>query len=210
MKTALSRRHTLGLAFAAAMLWGTAAARATPADDARAFINTFGQQMVAIVNSNRSLSEKKSAFQPLLENNVDIDSIGRTCLGRYWRVATPEQRTRFLSLFHQVVVNSITDQIGDYRGVTFTIGRVTPSGTDQAVDTVINRPEQPAVNAQWIVSFGSGRPMVMDVVAEGPRLSVTTQQDYASFLSQHNGSIDALLHALERKVAAHNAPAQAH
>lgn len=206
MKTALSRRHALGLAAAVAALPVTAPARAASADEARTFVNSLGQRLIAIVNSDRSLSEKKVAILPLLQDNVDMDAIGRYCMGRYWRVATPDQQTRFLALFHQIVVNSITDKIGDYRGVTFTIGPVSASGTDQAVDTVINRPEQPAVNAQWIVSFSSGKPMVVDVMAEGPSLRLTTRQDYASFIGRHNGSIDALLHALDHQVAAHATP----
>lgn len=206
MKTALSRRHALGLAAATAALHVAAPARAASAQEARAFVSTFGQQLIAIVNSDRTLAEKKTAILPLLQEHVDMDAIGRYCLGRYWRVATPEQQTRFLALFHQILVNSISDKIGDYRGVTFTIGNVTASGTDQAVDTVINRPEQPVVNAQWIVSFSSGKPMVVDVMAEGPSLRLTTRQDYASFIGRHNGSIDALLHALDHQVAAHATP----
>ncbi|MBB2178485.1 MlaC/ttg2D family ABC transporter substrate-binding protein [Gluconacetobacter tumulicola] len=201
MKTALSRRHALGLVAAAATLRVAAPARAASAGDARAFVSSFGQHLIAIVNSDHSLADKKVAILPLLQEHVDMDA-----MGRYWRVATPEQQTRFLALFHQILVNSITDKIGDYRGVTFTIGNVASSGPDQAVDTVISRPEQPAFNAQWIVSFSSGKPMVVDVMAEGPSLRLTTRQDYASFLGRHNGSIDALLHALDHQVQAHAAP----
>ncbi|CAP54807.1 putative toluene tolerance [Gluconacetobacter diazotrophicus PA1 5] len=162
--------------------------------------------MIAIVNSNRSLSEKKVAILPLLQAHVDMDAIGRYCLGRYWRVATPEQQSRYLALFHQVLLNAITDKIGDYRGVTFTINGTSMVGADQAVDTVINRPEQPAANTQWIVSSSSGQPKVVDVVGEGTSLRLTQRQDYASFIARHNGSVDALLHALDHQVAAHASP----
>lgn len=206
MKTALSRRHALGLVAAAATLRVTAPARAASAAEARAFVNSFGQQLIAIVNSARSLSDKKVAILPLLQDHVDMDAMGRYCLGRYWRVATPEQQTRFLALFHQILVNKITTQIGDYRGVTFTIGNVSSSGAEQAVDTVISRPEQPAFNAQWIVSFNSGKPMVVDVKAEGPSLRMTTRDDYTAFITRHNDSIDALLHALDHQLQAHGTP----
>ncbi|WP_050935109.1 MlaC/ttg2D family ABC transporter substrate-binding protein [Gluconacetobacter diazotrophicus] len=173
---------------------------------ARAFVNDFGLRLIAIVNSNRSLSEKKVAILPLLQAHVDMDAIGRYCLGRYWRVATPEQQSRYLALFHQVLLNAITDKIGDYRGVTFTINGTSMVGADQAVDTVINRPEQPAANTQWIVSSSSGQPKVVDVVGEGTSLRLTQRQDYASFIARHNGSVDALLHALDHQVAAHASP----
>lgn len=80
---------------------------------------------------------------PLIQENVDIDGIGRYCLGRYWKVATPAQQKEYLGLFHQVLVNAITDKLGDYRGVSFTIGNVTKSGEDDAVEATLLRPQQP-------------------------------------------------------------------
>jgi phospholipid transport system substrate-binding protein len=211
MKTVLTRRHALGLIAAigaAALLPAARTARAADesAASARAFVTEFGRQLLLIVNSDRSLSEKKVAILPLLQAHVDMDEIGRYCLGRYWRVATPEQQAHYLALFHQVLLNSITDKIGDYRGVSFTIGGTATVGSDQAVDTVISRPEQPAANTQWIVSNSSGQPKVVDVVGEGTSLRLTQRQDYASFIARHNGSIDALLHALDHQVAAHATP----
>ncbi|WP_323992278.1 ABC transporter substrate-binding protein [Nguyenibacter sp. L1] len=206
MKTVLSRRHALGLALGTAVLpvLRPARADAAAAAAARAFVNDFGQQLIAIVNSNRTLADKKAAMLPLLQAHVDMDAIARYCLGRYWRVATPQQQAQYLDLFHHVLVNAITDKIGDYRGVTFTIGGTSQVGTDQAVDTVINRPEQPAANTQWIISNSSGQPKVVDVVGEGTSLRLTQRQDYASFIARHNGSVNALLQALDHQVAAHN------
>ncbi|GBQ36766.1 ABC transporter substrate-binding protein [Gluconacetobacter azotocaptans] len=205
MKTVLARRHVLGLVAGAIALPAARPARAADAAAARSFVTDFGRQLVAIVNSDRTLTDKKAAILPLLQAHVDMDAIGRYCLGRYWRVATPEQQAHYLTLFHQVLVNSITDKIGDYRGVTFTVSGTSPAGDDQAVETIINRPEQPSANTQWIVSTTSGQPKVVDVVGEGTSLRLTQRNDYASFVARHNGSIDALLHALDHQVAAHGA-----
>ncbi|MBB2202518.1 MlaC/ttg2D family ABC transporter substrate-binding protein [Gluconacetobacter tumulisoli] len=207
MKTVLARRHVLGLVAGAIALPAARHARAADAAaaSARSFVTDFGRQLITIVNSDRSLADKKTAILPLLQAHVDMDSIGRYCLGRYWRVATPEQQARYLTLFHQVLLNAITDKIGDYRGVTFTVSGTSPAGDDQAVDTIINRPEQPAANTQWIVSTTSGQPKVVDVVGEGTSLRLTQRQDYASFVARHNGSVDALLQALDHQVAAHGA-----
>lgn len=74
---------------------------------------------------------------------MDIDGIGRYCLGRYWKIATPEQRQHYLALFHEVLVNAITDKLGEYRGVSFTIGDVSKSGNEDSVNAILMRPQQP-------------------------------------------------------------------
>ena len=52
-----------------------------------------------------------------------MNGIAKFCLGRFWRTATPQQQQQFLDLFHRVLVLSIDLKMGEYKGVTFTIGR---------------------------------------------------------------------------------------
>lgn len=164
----------------------------------------FGNKLVNIVNSDQPLEKKKQDILPLLNQYVDVDAIARFCLGRYWRIATPEQQARYLKLFHDVLVNAITDKIGDYRGVTFVVGTSVPSGDDTAVSTVINRPGQPGADTQWIISTSSGGPKVVDVVGEGASLRLTQRQDYGSFIARNGGNVDVLLRALDKQIANHH------
>ncbi|MBV1833847.1 MULTISPECIES: MlaC/ttg2D family ABC transporter substrate-binding protein [Novacetimonas] len=205
MQTSFTRRHALGLLTIVGTLSVTAPVHAVDSGaQARTFVHEFGNKLVAIVNNDISLSQKKQQIEPLLDQNVDVDAIGRYCIGRYWRVATPEQQTHYLQLFHQVLVNAITDKIGDYRGVSFTVGQSAPSGDDIAVSTVINRPGQPPANTEWVISNSTGSPKVVDVVGEGASLRLTQRQDYSSYIARNGGNVDALLHALTRQLANHH------
>ncbi|MCE2579091.1 ABC transporter substrate-binding protein [Komagataeibacter sp. FNDCR1] len=205
MQTSFTRRHALGLLTIAGTLSVTATVHAVDSGaQARTFVHDFGNKLVAIVNNDISLSQKKQQIEPLLDQNVDVDAIGRYCIGRYWRIATPEQQTHYLQLFHQVLVNAITDKIGDYRGVSFTVGQTAPSGEDIAVSTVINRPGQPPANTEWVISSSSGTPKVVDVVGEGASLRLTQRQDYSSYIARNGGNVDALLHALTKQLANHH------
>ncbi|AHI26847.1 MlaC/ttg2D family ABC transporter substrate-binding protein [Komagataeibacter swingsii] len=205
MQTSIPRRHALALLAATAAAMPVASAWAVDASaQARSFVTMFGNKLVGVVNSDIPLEKKKQDILPLLEQYVDVDAIGRYCLGRYWRTATPEQQARYIKLFHQVLVNAITDKIGDYRGVTFVVGSSTPAGEDAAVSTVINRPGQPGADTQWIISTTSGSPKVVDVVGEGASLRLTQRQDYGSFIARNGGNVDALLHALDKQIANHH------
>jgi phospholipid transport system substrate-binding protein len=131
---------------------------------------------------------------------VDVAAIAKFCLGRFWTTATPAQQQDYTRLFHQVLLNNISGHLGEYQGVTFTMTGSHAQGEDTLVGTVINRPNAPAANVQWVVRDGAGAPKVLDLVAEGTSLRLTQRQDYASYLSRHGESIDALIAALKRQL----------
>ncbi|MBO6091849.1 MAG: ABC transporter substrate-binding protein [Acetobacter sp.] len=172
-------------------------------DNSRSFIQNFGNHLVAIVDSPISVSEKKQKLIPLVQQNVDFNAIGRYCLGRFWKVATAQQKARYLKLFHQFLMNAITDKLGDYRGVQFTIGKITQNGGNDLVETSITRLQQPSISMQWVVSYASGSPKIVDVIGEGASLRLTQRSDYSAFITRHGGNIDVLLNALQKKVSEH-------
>lgn len=184
----------------------TAAVPAYAADSAQSaqtFVQMLGRQWIDIMNGTTSLSEKKTQMRPFLDRAVDVDDVARYCLGTYWRIATPEQRLRYLGLFHAIFTNSITERLGDYSRITFTIGRAYAFGEDMAVETVITRPNQPGAKVLWIVKQANGGPKVVDMIAEGVSLRLTERQDYVSFIERNNGNIDILLQTLARQLARH-------
>jgi phospholipid transport system substrate-binding protein len=69
------------------------------------------------------------------------------------------------------------------------------------VSTVVERPNNPPTNVDWVVSNPGSDPKIIDVVAEGTSLRLTQRQDYASYLSHNNNSIDALIDAMRQQVA---------
>lgn len=202
MQTSFTRRFLLGTLVAVSLISGVANP-ASAEGTATAFVRSLGDRLVAIVNSDLSGPQKKEKVLPILQEDVDVDAIGRFCLGRYWRTATPEQQADYLKLFRQVLANTITDKLGDYRGVSFTVGSATPKGEDQSVDTILHRPQQADANLEWIVNSSSGSPKIVDVVAEGASLRLTQRQDYASFIQQHGGQVSAILAALKLQVQHH-------
>ncbi len=75
-------------------------------------------------------------------------------------------------------------------------------GTDAYVGTVVQRPNNAPNNVRWVVSTRQRQPEIVDVVAEGTSLRLTQRSDYASFLNHNGNSIDSLLGAMRRQIAA--------
>lgn len=201
----LTRRHFflatasfVGLAYAGLPLVG----HAQSGGDATAFVDQTGKLLVGVVNGDAPTAQKREQLISIINQRVDVNAIAQFCLGAFWRRATPAQQQEYVTLFHRVLVNNITGRLGDFRGVTFALGRAAAQGTDTAVSSVVTRPGNAPNRVQWIVSTASGQPKIVDVVAEGTSLRLTQRQDYYSYLTRNGGSIPAFLEALHRQAAA--------
>jgi phospholipid transport system substrate-binding protein len=191
----------MGACLALAAPIGMAAAADLSPDQATAFIDKTGRDLMAAVNSSESTDKKAAALTAIVDRAVDVSTIGRFCLGRYWRMATPQQQKEYLELFHRVLVLNITSKVGDYEGVTLTVQRAAPREDGIAVTTTVTRPNNAPNRVDWLVSSDSGSPLVIDVIAEGTSLRLTQRNDYTSYLSRNNNNVQSLIDALKKQAA---------
>lgn len=200
-KSMILRRQFLTLATTTALLSSRPDAWAQGNDKAAAFIKATGDRLVGVVNGAGSAQDKRAQMTQILDDTVDVDGIARFCLGRFWRTATAAQQDSYVKLFHQVLVSNITAKLGEYKGVTFTMGRARTDGENDVVSTTVDRPNNPPTAVDWVVADLSSKPKIIDVVAEGTSLRLTQRQDYASYLMHNNNSVDALISAMKNQVA---------
>ena len=196
----LTRRAFLFVSAAAIAVLATrvpASAETNAAD----FVQNFGKHLTDVVNGDAALAEKQQRLRPLIDADVDVDAIARFCLGRFAGNSTPQQIAEFTKLFHSVLINNITSKVGDYKGVTFSVGTESPRGPETVVSSIVKRPNNSPNNVQWIVSTASGAPKIVDVVAEGTSLRLTQRSDYAAYLGQHGNNVDALIAAMKAQVS---------
>lgn len=190
------------LFLAAALLPFAPAARAQGTDAATSLVEKLGRELVAVVNGPGSAADKSTALERIIDRDVDVAGVARFCLGRYWRTATPDQQRLYTSQFRMVLIRNITGKIGEYTGVSMTVGRgQAREGGEVVVTSTVTRPNNAPNKVDWVVASEGGAPRIVDVVAEGTSLRLTQRSDYASFLSQNGGKVDALIEALKRQSA---------
>lgn len=197
----IATRRTLlaaGLAVAAAPVLLPVAAHASVAADT-AFLKSMGDELVAVVNGPGSTEEKHKKLQALVDKGVDVDGIARFCLGRFVRLATPEQLATYIKLFHGVLMRSITGHLGEYQGVGFSVDKSAAGDGGTIVTTTVTRPNNAPAKVQWVIAQVDGQPKIEDVIAEGTSLRLTQQSDYSGFITQNNNNIGALIAAMQRQ-----------
>lgn len=198
------RRRFLVLAGAAAFALmlpagvGRALAQAG-GDRSGAFLRGVSDKLVAVVNGPGSAADRKRGMQQIIEQNVDVNGVAQFCLGRHWRDASPEQREQYTTLFHDVLVNSITGHLGEYTGVKVTVGRTQQHEDSDTVSSVVERPNNGPANVDWIISNAGPSPKIVDVVAEGTSLRLTQRSDYAAYLSHNGNNLQALIDAMKHQ-----------
>ena len=195
------RRHFLMFAAASGVGLAAGPVLAQSTDKAAAFVKSTGAKLVGIVNGPGSASQKRAEMTREINTAVDVDGVGRFCLGRYWRQASPQQQKEYLQLFHEVLVTNITSKLGEYQGVSFTMGRSRIQDEDAWVSTTVNRPNNPPTAVDWVIADPTSSPKIIDVVAEGTSLRLTQRSDYASFLVHNNNNLDSLITAMRRQVS---------
>jgi len=175
---------------------------ASPADErAVAFIKATGEKLVAAINATGPTEQRHQELAGIIDANVDVNGVARFCLGRFWRTAMPVQQQQYLKLFRDMLVANISAKLGGYRGVTFTVGATQGRDAGEMVSTVVQRPNNPPANIQWVVANAATNSKIIDVIAEGTSLRITQRDDYASFLSQHDEKIDALLDEMRHQLS---------
>jgi phospholipid transport system substrate-binding protein len=168
------------------------------------FIRQSGNELAAVAAQAKSSPAGRARLSQFVDRVADVNAVGRFCLGRYWRSATPAQQQQFMQAFHQVLVNSVANRLGDYEGGTarVIIARPVQSADGINVATTVERPGAAPVHVTWVVSMETGSPKIVDVIAEGMSMRLTQRSDYASFLARNNNNLDALIQALQRQAAA--------
>lgn len=169
--------------------------------NARKFIDTMaGSAIEFLGNKNMAQSAKRQAFDKLLRESFDMDTIGRFALGRYWRTATDAQRKEYMNLFRRMVLDVYSARFSEYNGQKFETRGARPEGErDVLVTSFIVQPNGPEVQVDWRVREKDGRYRVVDVLVEGVSMAVTQRSDFSAVIQRGGGEIEVLLQHLREK-----------
>lgn len=170
---------------------------------ATAFVDRAGQDLVNAINDQRlNMTQRRDKVGSILRSAIDIEGTGRFILGRYVRQASPAELQDYLKLFDEIIIRNLSARFGEYRGVKFSLGRSQQRTEEDAlVSTLIERPSNPSFTLDWRVAEINGQPKVVDVIAEGTSLRLTTRSEYAAVIQRNNGRVASLLDAMRGQIA---------
>lgn len=170
------------------------------AQGAENFIRNMANRGLGFLgNKDMSYEQKRDEFSALLNDSFDMKTIGRFALGRYWQMASAEQRKEYLELFTKAVINVYASRFEEYDGEAMA---VTGHRKHTADDTIVNSvivTDGNKVPVDWRVRYKNGKYQVIDVIVEGVSMSVTQRSDFASVIQRGGGNVQVLLAHLRGK-----------
>jgi phospholipid transport system substrate-binding protein len=168
------------------------------------FIRIVGQEAIdTLTQKELSEAERQDRFREILNRTFEIKVIARFALGRYWRRASEAQRTEYIDLFEDFIVQAYSARFRNYSGDKFTVGQVRELNTrDRLVQSEILLKDGRKIPVFWRVRKGD--PMkIVDVMVEGVSMAITQRDEFSAIINQNGGKIDGLIAQL-RKITGRN------
>ncbi len=182
------------IAVAGVLLIGAPSVRA---EDASGYVQRLGEITVALLG-REDLAEtaRHEELRRMLVDNIDIAAVSRVVLGRFWRLATDEQKARYSALYPDFIVTTYGGLFGQYSGKAMTVtGSRSIADGDALVEGDIERSSGPPAKVAFRVRPSDGGFKVIDVVVEGISLLVTQRSDFAAVINREG--MDGFLDRLE-------------
>ena len=137
-----------------------------------------------------------------LLNMLDLPVTARIVVGKHWRKATPEQRTRFVEVFQVMMIRSYSRfLIGeDAKNVDMEVIRTTRKGTKRIlVRTKMTTPDGRSFEVDYTFYFNKERDrwLVIDVAVEGISVALSFRSGYQRIIKAKG--IDSLISQMEAK-----------
>ncbi len=195
-------RRVFLAAGAAALLVGPGAWAAVSPDDAKKFIDSLGETAISsLTGSTLSEADRETRFHGLLVDHFDMPGISKFVLGRYWKIATPDQQTEFQQLLEKLLTQSYAKTFAQYAGEKFKVTNAHANDDgSMVVNSTVDRPNGDIIRLDWRVEDLSGTDKITDLLVEGVSLRTTHRSDVSSAIQSNGGTVKGLLDALRQKV----------
>ena len=169
------------------LLWASicpgAADHAPQAPDA--IVRTATEQVLdALRSHSEDIANDPSYLPSLMRKTIvplfDTRSMARAALGRYWREASADQRSRFTEAFERVLIEDYATVFRNYSNQSVEVLRVLPgpNANEAAVPTYVVTPGEQRVRVDYLLRRVGSEWRIDDVTIEGVSLLLTYRNSF--------------------------------
>lgn len=165
--------------------------------------DTTNDLFAAVEANNGVLAEDPALARALVDEyitpHVDLQGFSKLVLGKYWRKATAEQRQRFLTQFHGLILRTYATAVTSYTGIELEYLPMREESRDNfaTVRTIIPRSGGEGAKVNFRLHCRNNVWKLFDVSIAGVSM-VTTYRSAFSAEVRRSG-LDGLIKVLEQK-----------
>lgn len=172
---------------------------------ASAYISDVSTKAIDIIK-NKSLDKSKKAelLVGVFNTSVDFPWVSRFVMGRYWRDATADQRTRYSANYQKFLVLHYASLFSEYTGGTYKILYSRSEGDNEftvgsQIQSVNVEASEPILIDYKVRADAKNKFKIFDVIIEGVSMLSTQRTEFSSILNSKG--VDYLNDQLEKKAA---------
>ncbi len=186
----LSPTHSISLRVAPVLLMlsvmahtANAANPSTPTDTLREVVESL---LVVVADKSQSQSEKIERMAVIVDRSVEYGAMAQRIIAQPWGDASEQDRTRFVGVFKQVLVQTYASMLDSYGGerVEFLGERIKNDKYAQVKTHILGQGRKIPVAFRMVLQ--DGRWLLYDYVVEGVSLVRSYNGSYKSAL-KHGG-----------------------
>ena len=142
------------------------------------------------------LGELQDIVDSSLEDVTDFRYIGASVMGRYFRNATPQQRSRFVETFRKTLIDTYTKGLVtfEYREIRVLDNQQASRFDDQAsvaMEVVAN--DGTVYPVSYSLRLDDGEWKVVNVIVNGTNLGLTFRNQFDQAMRDHDRDYDAVI-----------------
>jgi phospholipid transport system substrate-binding protein len=167
-------------------------------------VKETSQRMIEALNKNRTTLEQNPSqiydlVNTILLPNFDFELMSRWVLGKYWRQATSEQRSRFTNEFRTLLVRTYASALLEYskEEIRYPSKPSVINGQDATVHTEFQPRSGAAIPIEYSMHLTDGAWKVYDVTVDGVSLVTNYRGTFAEQIRQ--GGIDSVITDLSER-----------
>ncbi len=190
-----------GWAVALALLLALAPTRSQAStEEAAAFVETAWLEFLQLAPQVTGDPDADTELlRPFLRDRADLNRIARFTMGRIWREATSDQKSRYRDAVLGLMSRFLARRLLDVTEPKYEVVRTIDA--DRQGFVVVTRmwsDENPAVEVEWrVLADKQGDLRVVDFTVEGISMLVNYRGEVAALLDQNANDIDAVIEHIE-------------
>jgi len=169
--------------------------------DPKEFVQKTVDEASTILNSEKSIDEKKSGLILIAKNSVDIKGIGFYTLGSHRKKISDEEKTKYIELFEKYFLKSFSSRLAEYSDPKIDV--ISQEKISEKYTIVSSKllatSDRPEIKIDWrIYTKNTDKPLIRDLIIEGLSLARTQKEEFNSIIQSNDGDIKALFLSLEK------------
>ena len=165
------------------------------------FVNNTAKQVITVIESTNTDSQKKQKLSDIFCNSVDITWMAKFALGKYYKKINQTELEEYLVAYKNFMISTYVSKFSEYNGVNFDIESVKYiSNSQYIVNTKILNKKYTSkyISIAYRIKMADNHFLIRDIIAEDISLILGQRSDFNSILSKE--SIASLIQRLREKI----------